>query len=119
MNWQWEHIVYAVIGILCLLWYLWVFVILKKSKNEKNVQENDSYMQKSHIFVKNTSSKDKDMDQLLNRVDENETSSELLDIFNASDTDENKQSLIPKENEKLKVIKNADDPPEGDPKDTG
>jgi len=111
LNWQWEHIVYAVIGILCLLWYLWIFVILKKSKNEKNVQENDSYMQKSHIFVKNTSSKDKDMGQLLNRVDENETSSELLDIFNASDKDVQNESLIP-EHEKFKIIKNSESPPE-------
>ena len=111
MNWQWEHIVYVIIGSLCLLWYLFVLVALKKSKNEKKVQENDSYMQKSHIFVKNTSLKDKDMDQLLNRVDGNETSSELLDIFNASDKDVQNESLIP-EHEKFKIIKNSESPPE-------
>ncbi|WP_209403856.1 hypothetical protein [Pseudozobellia sp. WGM2] len=117
MNWNWEHIVYAVIGTLCSLWYVWVFVVLKKSKTKKNVQENDSYLQKSHIFVKNTSLMDKDMDQLLNRVDENETSSELLDIFNASDKDVQNESLIP-EHEKFKIIKNSGSPPEpgaGDP----
>ena len=117
MNWQWEHIVYVIIGSLCLLWYLFVLVALKKSKNEKKVQENDSYMQKSHIFVKNTSSKDKDMDQLLNRVDGNETSSELLDIFNASDKDVQNESLIP-EHEKFKIIKNSEPPPEEEAKDS-
>lgn len=51
------------------------------------------------------------MDQLLNRVDENETSSELLDIFNASDKDVQNESLIP-EHEKFKIIKNSESPPE-------
>ncbi|MFD2586179.1 hypothetical protein ACFSQJ_04520 [Croceitalea marina] len=74
-------------------------------------------MQKSHIFVKNTSLKDKDMDQLLNRVDGNETSSELLDIFNASDKDVQNESLIP-EHEKFKIIKNSEPPPEGEAKDS-
>ena len=111
MNWQWEHIVYVVICTLGLLWYMMVFVLLKRNKKEKKVQENDSFVQKSHIFVKNTSLKEKDMDQLLNRVDENETSSELLDIFNASDLDVQNESLIP-EHEKFKIIKNSEPPPE-------
>jgi len=110
LNWQWEHIVYVVICTLGLLWYILVYVILKQNKKEKKVQENDSFVQKSSIFVKNTSLKEKDMDQLLNRVDENETSSALLDIFNASDKDVQNESLIP-EHEKFKIIKNSDPPP--------
>ncbi|PRX56249.1 hypothetical protein CLV81_0243 [Flagellimonas meridianipacifica] len=118
MNLDWDHIVYIIIGTLCLIWYVVVFRILRTDR-KKNLSENKSFVQKINIFAKNESYQNVDMDQLLNQVNENETSSELLDIFSASDTDEHKQSLIPKENEKLKVIKNTDDPPEGDPKDTG
>jgi uncharacterized alpha/beta hydrolase family protein len=103
--------VYVVICTLGLLWYIAVFVILKRNKKEKKVQENDSFVQKSSIFVKNTSLKEKDMDQLLNRVDENEISSELLDIFNASDKDVQNESLIP-EHEKFTIIKNSEPPPD-------
>lgn len=106
-----------VICILGLLWYIAVFVILKRNKKEKKVQENDSFVQKSSIFVKNTSLKEKDMDQLLNRVDENETSSELLDIFNASDKDVQNESLIP-EHEKFKIIKNSEPPPDAEVDDS-
>ncbi|MEM9647133.1 MAG: hypothetical protein AAF969_01540 [Bacteroidota bacterium] len=59
------------------------------------------------------------MDQLLNQVNEDQTSSELLDIFNASDKDESDKSLIPKENEKFKIIKNSDDVPDRGTTDTG
>lgn len=72
-----------------------------------------------NIFAKNKSHQNKDMDQLLNQVDENETSSELLGIFNTLDDDMSKKSLIPKDNEKFKVIKNSDDTPKGRIKDTG
>ena len=56
------------------------------------------------------------MDHLLNQVDKNVSSSELLDIFGTSAKDT--ESLIPKKNEKLKVIRNEDLPEneEGQPR---
>lgn len=117
MNLGWEHIVYIIIGALCLIWYFVVFGILRANR-KKNLSEKSSFVQKMNIFAKNESYQNVDMDQLLNQVDENETSSELLDIFNASDNDVYKKSLIPKEHEKFKIIKNSDDAPEGGAKDT-
>lgn len=117
MNLSWEHIVYIVIGVLCILWYIIVFSILRNNR-KKNLSEKSSFMQKMNIFAKNESYQNVDMDQLLNQVNEDQTSSELLDIFNASDKDESNKSLIPKENEKFKIIKNSDGASEGGTKDT-
>lgn len=69
-------------------------------------------MQNSNIFVNNSSFEDLDMDNLLNQVDENVSSSKLLDVFGTSEKDS--ESLIPKKNEKLKVIRNADPPEKGE-----
>lgn len=107
MNWKWEHIAWLIIGVLCILWYIIVFVILKKSK-QKKVSDSLSNVQYSNIFVNNSSFEDLDMDHLLNQVDKNVSSSELLDIFGTSEKDT--ESLIPKKNEKLKVIRNEDLP---------
>jgi len=107
LNLNWEHIVWLTIGALCILWYIVVFTILKKNKSKKNL-DSLSNVQNSNIFVNNSSFEDLDMDQLLNQVDENENSSELLDIFGTSEKDT--ESLIPKKNEKLKVIRNVDLP---------
>ena len=114
MNLNWEHIVWLTIGALSILWYIIVFVILKKNKSKKN-PDSLSDVQNSNIFVNNSSFEDLDMDHLLNQVDENVHRTELLDIFGTSEKDT--ESLIPKKNEKLKVIRNVDLPEkeEGEP----
>ena len=114
MNLNWEHIVWLTIGALCILWYILVFIILKKNKTKKN-SNSLSNVQNSNIFVNNSSFEDLDMDHLLNQVDENVHRTELLDIFGKSEKDT--ESLIPKKNEKLKVIRNVDlpDKEEGEP----
>lgn len=108
MNWTWEHTVWLTVALIGALWYIVVFLILHKNKSKKDSQ-SDSYMQNSNIFVNNSSFEDLDMDTLLNQVDENVSSSELLNIFGKSQEDA--ESLIPNKNEKLKVIKNEDPPP--------
>lgn len=91
-----------------------MFIILKKNKTKKN-SNSLSNVQNSNIFVNNSSFEDLDMDHLLNQVDENVHRTELLDIFGKSEKDT--ESLIPKKNEKLKVIRNVDLPEkeEGEP----
>lgn len=118
MNLGWDHMVYISIGVLCILWYIIIFAILRNHR-KKNLSEKSSFVQKINIFAKNESYQNVDMDQLLNQVNEDQTSSELLDIFNASDKDESDKSLIPKENEKFKIIKNSDDVPDRGTTDTG
>jgi len=105
----WEHIVWLAVALISIIWYVIVFVILRKNKAKKNSQL-DSNVQNSNIFVNNSSFEDLDMDALLNQVDENVSSTELLNIFEKSPEDA--ESLIPNRNEKLKVIKNDDPPPE-------
>jgi len=109
LNWSWEHTVWLSVAVIGAIWYVMVFLILKRNKTKKD-SRSDSYMQKSNIFVNNSSFEDLDMDTLLNQVDENVSSSELLNIFGKSQEDT--ESLIPNKNEKLKVIKNEDPPPE-------
>lgn len=109
MNLSWEHIVYIALAVISVLWYLFVFSVLKKGKGKNNFKIS-SLLQKSPIFANKHHNDNEDLDALLNQVEEQTGDPGLFDEFDKLEDDVIHKSLIKKTNGHFKVIKNEKPP---------
>jgi hypothetical protein len=95
-------IVLGVGGILLLVYYIWLYFILR-GESKKN-QKKDDILQIKTKFANNNELQESDISSIMEELDNQSSSNALLDSFKESDTNK------PKQNEKFKVIKNHKPP---------
>ncbi|HEA23103.1 MAG TPA: hypothetical protein ENH87_19615 [Pricia antarctica] len=111
------NIIWYILGGLILVWYGYVILVLVFNKKPKNKKESKilAYLRLNHIFAYKSTDDDSDLGAVLNRIDEVEDASKLLEAFKEGSSDDSSNSITRKNHEKLKVIRNADtsgeDPP--------
>ena len=110
-------IIWYILGGLALVWYgyvIWALYINKKTITNKK-SKIFAYLRLNHIFACKSSNEDADLGAVLNRIDEVEDASKLLEAFKEGSSDDSSNSITRKNHEKLKIIRNADTAGENSP----
>ncbi len=106
---EWQHIVWIGVMLFSIAWY-WFVIRVFKGEKQKKLDENDSDVQKTHIFAKNTSFESDDLSTLIDQIEEDETSPELLGLFEKTDKGVDDKPLIRNNNgTTFKIIKNTEE----------
>ncbi|HEA23648.1 MAG TPA: hypothetical protein ENH87_22425 [Pricia antarctica] len=111
------NIIWYILGGLALTWYGYVMWVLYFNKNPRTKKKSKilAYLRLNHIFAYKSSNEDADLGAVLNRMDEVEDASKLLEAFKEGSSDDSSNSITRKNHEKLKVIRNADTAGENPP----